>query len=37
MRKRVWISNNDMILVSLREFDDDKGDVIYKYEYFDLI
>ena len=32
MRKRVWINNNDMILVSLREFDDDKGDVIHKYE-----
>ena len=32
MRKRVWINNNDMILVSLREFDDNKGDVIHKYE-----
>ena len=32
MRKRVWIATNDLILVSLRDFDDDKGDVIHKYE-----
>ena len=32
MRKRIWISTNDLILVSLREFDDEKGDVIHKYE-----
>lgn len=32
MRKRVWIATNDLILVSLREFDEDKGDVIHKYE-----
>lgn len=32
MRKRIWIASNDLVLISLREFDDDKGDVIHKYE-----
>ena len=32
MRKRVWINANDIVLISLREFDDDKGDVIHKYD-----
>ena len=32
MRKRIWINANDLILVSLREYDDGKGDVIHKYE-----
>lgn len=32
MRKRIWINSNDLILVSLREYDDEKGDVIHKYE-----
>ena len=32
MRKRIWIASNDLILISLREFDDNKGDVIHKYE-----
>ena len=31
MRKRVWINVGDIILVSLREFDNTKGDVIHKY------
>lgn len=31
MRKKVWVTNGDIILVSLREFQDDKGDVILKY------
>lgn len=31
MRKKVWIRVNDVILVSLREFQDDKADVIQKY------
>jgi translation initiation factor 1A len=31
MRKKVWISVGDIILVSLREFEDDKCDVILKY------
>lgn len=31
MRKKVWIAVGDIVLVSLREFQDDKGDIIYKY------
>eukprot|EP00608_Synchroma_pusillum_P006894 CAMPEP_0198425644 /NCGR_PEP_ID=MMETSP1452-20131203/4693_1 /TAXON_ID=1181717 /ORGANISM="Synchroma pusillum, Strain CCMP3072" /LENGTH=144 /DNA_ID=CAMNT_0044146003 /DNA_START=111 /DNA_END=545 /DNA_ORIENTATION=+ len=31
MRRRVWINVGDIILVSLREFQDDKADVIHKY------
>ena len=31
LRNRVWINAGDIILVSLREFGDDKGDVIHKY------
>ena len=31
MHRRVWINLNDLILVSLREFQDDKADVIMKY------
>ena len=31
MRKRVWINNGDLILVSLRDFEKEKGDVIHKY------
>ena len=31
MRKRVWINVGDIILVSLREFQDSKADVIGKY------
>ena len=31
MRKRVWIANGDIILVSLREFEPDKCDVVEKY------
>ena len=32
MRKRVWINSGDVVLVSIREFDNSKGDVIHKYE-----
>ena len=32
MRKKVWIKVNDVILVSLRDFEDGKCDVIHKYE-----
>jgi translation initiation factor 1A len=32
MRKKVWIKMNDIVLVSLREYEDNKCDVIYKYE-----
>ena len=31
MRKRVWIEIGDVILISLRDFQDDKADVIGKY------
>src|SRR5688572_24425060 len=31
MRKRIWVSSGDIILVDLREFQDDKGDVTHKY------
>jgi len=32
MRKKVWIKVNDVVLVSLRDFEDGKCDVIHKYE-----
>ena len=32
MRKKVWIKVNDVVLVSLREFEQSKADIIYKYE-----
>ena len=32
MRKRVWINTGDIILVSLRDFQDNKCDVIEKYD-----
>jgi translation initiation factor 1A len=31
MKKRVWISVGDIVLVALRDFQDDKGDIIHKY------
>uniref|UniRef100_A0A3B0MLR2 Eukaryotic translation initiation factor 4C n=2 Tax=Theileria TaxID=5873 RepID=A0A3B0MLR2_THEAN len=31
MRKRVWVNAGDIILVSLRDFQDSKADVIAKY------
>ena len=31
LRNRVWINVGDIILVSLREFGDDKADVVHKY------
>lgn len=30
MRKKVWINTGDVVLVSLREYQDERGDVIYK-------
>lgn len=32
MRKKVWILKNDIVLVSLRDFQDDKGDIIHRYD-----
>ena len=31
MKKRIWIKCNDIILVGLRDYQDDKADVIYKF------
>lgn len=31
MRKKVWINAGDIVLVSLRDFQDDQADVIVKY------
>ena len=31
MRKKVWVGAGDIIMVSLRDYQDDKGDVILKY------
>ena len=31
LKNRVWINNGDIILIGLRDFGEDKGDVIAKY------
>jgi len=31
MRKKVWINQGDIVLLSLRDFQDEKADVIVKY------
>lgn len=31
MRRRVWISTGDIVLIGLREFEVEKADVIHKY------
>lgn len=31
MYKKVWINKDDLVLVSLREYQDDKCDIIFKY------
>ena len=31
MRKKVWINVSDIVLVGLREFQDEKADIIHKY------
>ncbi len=36
MRRREWVRLGDTVLVSLRPFDDDKADVIHKYEAQDV-
>lgn len=30
-KRRVWINPGDVVLISLREFQDDKADIIHKY------
>lgn len=31
LRKKVWINLNDLVLLSVREFDNSRGDIIHKY------
>ncbi|TIB77857.1 hypothetical protein E3Q23_01052 [Wallemia mellicola] len=31
MRKKVWVGAGDIVLLSLREFEDEKADIIHKY------
>lgn len=31
MRKKVWVNQGDIVLIGLRDFQDDKADVILKY------
>jgi translation initiation factor 1A len=31
MRKKVWVNTGDVILLGLRDFQDEKADVILKY------
>lgn len=31
LKRRVWINNDDIILIGLRDYQDEKGDVILKY------
>jgi translation initiation factor 1A len=32
MKKKVWLKVNDIVLVSLRPFEDNKCDILFKYE-----
>lgn len=32
MRKRVWVAANDLVLIGLRDFQDGKADIIYRYQ-----
>lgn len=32
MKKKIWIKLNDLVLVSLRDFEDKKADIIHKYK-----
>lgn len=31
MRKRVWVRRGDIVLVTLREYEDSKADIVHKY------
>ena len=31
LRKKVWINLNDLVLLSVRDFDNSRGDIIHKY------
>ena len=37
MQRKVWINVNDVILISLREYEENKGDVIKKYNSDEVI
>ena len=37
IRKKSWISMNDVVLVSLRDFEDDKCDVLHAYKSHEVI
>jgi translation initiation factor 1A len=37
MRKRIWINMGDIVLVSIRDFQDSKADIMYKYEDYEVI
>merc|ERR1719323_1854342 len=32
MRKKVWVNKGDIILLGLRDYQDDKADVIHKFK-----
>jgi translation initiation factor 1A len=33
MRKRVYVNNGDIVIVAMRDFQDNKGDIVHKYTY----
>ena len=33
MRRRIYVNLNDIVIISLRDFQVDKGDIIHKYTY----
>ena len=35
MRKKVWVNDNDLVLISIRDFDKTKGDILHKYTYYE--
>lgn len=37
MKRRCWINKGDFVLVSLRDYQDDKADIIHKYEFDEII
>ncbi len=36
MRRRVWIRENDVVLVAIWDFQPDKGDIIHRYDRSDI-
>ena len=37
LMKRMWMGNDDIVLVGLRDFQDDRVDIIHKYSYNEII